>query len=58
MKKREQRSLIDFKLVDAQVTDTTQGMMIDRHQKDLVNGMDNLMLDSDKTALTGTLTPN
>ena len=54
---REQRSLIDFKLVDAQVQDTIQEMMIDRDEKDLVNGMDNLTLDTDKTALTDTLAP-
>ena len=30
VKAREQRSLIDFKLVDAQVQDTTQEKMIDR----------------------------
>ena len=48
VKKREQRSLIDFKLVDAQVMDTTQKMTIDRHEKDLVNGIDNLTLDTDK----------
>ena len=57
MKKREQRSLIDFKLVDAQVIDTTQEMEIDGHEKDLVNGMDNLTLDTDKTAPTDALAP-
>ena len=50
-------SLINFKLVDTQVMDTTQEMTIDRHEKDLVNGMDNLMLDTDKTTWTGTLAP-
>ena len=54
-KGREQRSLINFKLVDAQVTDTTQETMIDKHEKDLVNGMDNLTLDADNIAPTGTL---
>ena len=57
MKAREQRSLIDFKLVDTQVQDTTQETMIDRQEKDLVNGIDNLMLDADKTAPTDTLAP-
>ena len=50
-------SLIDFKLVDTQVTDTTQKTTIDGHEKDLVNGMDNLTLDTDKTTLTDTLAP-
>ena len=31
--------------------------MIDRCEKDLVNGMDNLTLDADKTALAGTMAP-
>ena len=57
MKARQQRSLINFKLVDAQVQDRTQEMMIDRQEKDLVNGIDNLMLDADKTAPTDTLAP-
>ena len=54
---REQRSLIDIKLVDAQVQDTTWETMLDRQEKELVNGVDNLMLDQDKTALTDTLAP-
>ena len=54
---REQRTLIDFKLVDAQVQDTTWEKMLDRQGKDLVNGMDNLMLDEDKTTPTDTLAP-
>ena len=54
--KRENRgSLIDFKFMDAQVRHTTQETEIDRHEKDLVNGMDNLMLDTDKTAPMDTL---
>ena len=44
-KVREQRSLIDFKLVDTQVQDTTQDIMLDRQEKDLVNSVDNLMLN-------------
>ena len=55
MKAREQRTLIDFKLVDAQVQDMTWETMLDRQEKDLVNGIDNLMLDKDKTTLTDTL---
>ena len=35
--------------------DTTQEMTTDRHEKDLVNGMDNLTLDTDKTTPTDTL---
>ena len=35
--------------------DTTQEMAIDGYEKDLVNGMDNLTLDTDKTAPTDTL---
>ena len=31
--------------------------MPDRQEKDLVNGIDNLMLDQDETALTETLVP-
>ena len=54
-KKREQRSLIDFTLLDTQVTNTTQETTIDRHEKDLVNDMDNLTLDTDKTTSMGTL---
>ena len=56
-KVREQRSLINFKLADAQVQDTTQETTIDRQEKDLVNGIDNLMLDADKTTPTDTLAP-
>ena len=54
---REQRSLIDFKLLDAQVQDTTWDTMPDRQEKDLVNGIDNLMLDQGKTTPTDTLAP-
>ena len=57
VKKREQRSLIDFKPVDTQVMDTTQEMAIDRDEKDLVNSIDNLTLDTEKTAPTDTLAP-
>ena len=56
-KAREQRSLIDFKLVDTQVQDTTWETMLDRQEKDLVNDIDNLMLDQDKTTPTDTLDP-
>ena len=56
-KVREQRSLIDFKLVNTQVQDTTWKKMLDRQEKDLVNGIDNLTLDEDKTTPTGTLAP-
>ena len=41
--------------MDAQVTDTTQETSIYGHEKDLVNGMDNLTLDTDKTTPTDTL---
>ena len=54
---REQRTLIDIKLVDAQVQDTTWETMLDRQEKDIVNSIDNLMLDKDKTTLTDTLAP-
>ena len=54
---REQRTLTDFKLVDAHIQDTTWETMLDRQEKDLVNGKDNLMLDKDKTTLTDTLAP-
>ena len=43
--------------MDAQVQDKTQETMLDRQEKDLVNGIDNLMLDQDKTAQTDTLAP-
>ena len=43
--------------MDTQVTDTTQEMMIHRHEKDVMNGMDTLTLNTDKTTLTGTLAP-
>ena len=56
-KVREQRSLIDFKLLDALVQDTTWETMPDRQEKDLVNSIDNLMLDQDKTTPTDTLAP-
>ena len=35
----------------------TWGTMLDRQVKDLVNGIDNLMLDEDKTTPTDTLAP-
>ena len=54
---REQRSLIDFKLLDAQVQGTTWETTPDRQEQDLVNGIDNLMLDQDKTTPTDTLAP-
>ena len=57
-KAREQRSLIDLKLLDAHVQDTTWETMPDRQEKDLVNIIDNLMLDQDKTAPTDTLAPS
>ena len=57
VKVREQRTLTDFKLVDAQVQDTTWETTLDRQEKDLVNGIDNLMLDKDKTTPTDMLVP-
>ena len=57
VKVREQRSLNDFKLLDAQVQDAIWETMQDRQEKDLVDGIDNLMLDQDKTTLTDTLAP-
>ena len=43
--------------MDAQVQDTTLETMLDRQEKNLVNGIDNLMLDQDKTAQTDILAP-
>ena len=47
-KAREQRSLIDFKLLDNQiqdtVQDTTQDISQDKQEKDLINGLENLTL--------------
>ena len=57
MKVTEQRTLIDFKLVDTQVQDMTWETMLDRQEKDLVNDIDNLTLDENKTTLTDTLAP-
>ena len=56
---REQRSLIAFKLLDIQVQDTIWETTQDKQERDLVNGMDNLMLDQDKTTpnMTDTLIP-
>ena len=54
---REQRSLIDLKLLDTKVQDTICKTTPDRQEKDLVNGIDNLMLDQDKTTPTYTLVP-
>ena len=56
-KAKEQRLLINFKLLDTQAQNTIQETMIDRQEKDLVNGIDNLMLDADKTAPVDTLAP-
>ena len=43
--------------MNAQVQDTTQEKTLDRQEKDLVNGIDNLMLDEYKTTPTDTLAP-
>ena len=58
-KAREQMSFIDFKLLHAQVQDTIWETTPDRQEKDLVNGIDNLMIDQDKTTpnTTDTLVP-
>ena len=53
-KVREQRSLIDSRLLDTQVQDTIWETTPERQEKDLVNGIDNLMLDQDETTLTDT----
>ena len=58
-KAREQRSLIDFNLLGNQVQDTMQDTSHDKEGKDLINGLENLMLEQDKTtpSTTGTLIP-
>ena len=53
----EQRSLIYFKLLDAQVQDAIWEATPDRKERDLVNSTDNLMLDQGKTTPTDTLAP-
>ena len=58
-KAREQGSLIDFKLLDSQIQDTIQDTTPDKQEKNLINGLENLMLEQDKTTLnmTDTLVP-
>ena len=66
-KAREQRSCINFKLLGNQIQDkiqdtiqdTTQDISQDKQEKDLINGLENLMLEQDKTtpSMTDTLIP-
>ena len=62
-KAREQGSLIDFKLLGNQIQgtiqDTTQDASQDKQEKDLINSLENLMLEQDKTtpSVTDTLIP-
>ena len=58
-KTREMRSLIDFMLLDNQIQDTTQDTSQDKQEKNLINGLENLTLEQDKTTLnmTDTLVP-
>ena len=48
-KAREQRSLIDLKLLDNQIQDTIQGItqdtLQDKQEKDLINSLENLTLE-------------
>ena len=58
-KAREQRSLIDFKLFDNQIQDIIQDTLQDKQEKGLINGLENLTLEQDKTTsnMTDTLVP-
>ena len=65
-KAKEQRSLIDFKLLEQQLQnalqdttqdttkDTTQGTVADKQETDLINGMQDLMLKQDQNTTNTT----
>ena len=68
-KAKEQRSLIDFKLLEQQLQsalqdttqdttkDTTQDAVIDKQEMDLINSMQDLMLKQDKNVTNTTNIP-
>ena len=64
-KAKEQRSLINFKLLKQQLQntlqdktkDTTQGVVLDKQEMDLINGMQDLMLEQDQDTTNTTDIP-